>query len=131
MGYQKGCRVRKLFRLLDNTIMVKLSNKKIRWLVKNVSNGNVSTRDAANIYNITRRRVQQLVKEYNDTGNIPELKANRRPRTYLTDKQKQRIDEAWNEARLGARLLYYELKKRGFVIPKNKIHQYLTETEEA
>lgn len=108
--------------------MVKLSNKKIRWLVRNVTKGGVSTKDAATIYNITQRRAQQLVKGFNDTAVIPTLSCNRRPRTFLTGEQKRAIDKAWDEARLGARLLYYELRRRGHRIPKNKIHEYLTET---
>lgn len=109
--------------------MVKLNNKKIGWIVKHiVDKGDVSVKQAAMVYSITRRRVQQLVKEYKETGKEPVLKWNRRPRTYLSDEQKRIIDKVWEETRRGARLLYYELKKRGHLIPKNKIHTYLRET---
>jgi len=60
--------------------VVKLTNKKIRWLVKNVAAGKVSTGDVASTYGVTQRRVQQLVKEYKDTGKIPELNPKRRPK---------------------------------------------------
>ena len=108
--------------------MVKLTNKKIRWLVKNVTAGKVSTKDIASTYGVTQRRVQQLVKEYKDTGKIPELNPKRRPKTELTDEQKKAIDKAWEDQRLSAKLLYWELKRKGQPVPKNKIYQYLKAT---
>ncbi|RLF97491.1 hypothetical protein DRN58_08695, partial [Thermococci archaeon] len=50
---------------------------------------NQNTKTMAEIYGITRRRVQQLVKEYRKTGEVPKLKKNRRPRTYHTKKEKK------------------------------------------
>jgi len=54
--------------------MTKLNNKKIKYII------NQNTKAMAEIYDITRRRVQQLVKEYKKTGEVPKLKKNRRPR---------------------------------------------------
>ena len=68
------------------------------------------------------------MKEYRDEGEITKLKKNRRPKTYLTDEQKKIIEEAWREIQIGVRLLYYELRKRGYMIPPNKIHRYCRET---
>jgi len=48
--------------------VVKLSNKKIAWIVKHVSSGEVSTKDAADLYGITQRRVEQLTKKYLEQG---------------------------------------------------------------
>ena len=58
--------------------MVKLTNAKITWIVRHVENGNITTRQAADIYNISMRRVQQLVKEYREKGRIPKLNKNRK-----------------------------------------------------
>ena len=57
--------------------MVKLTNAKIKWIVRHVENGNITTRQAADIYNISIRRVQQLVKEYREKGRIPKLNKNK------------------------------------------------------
>ena len=108
--------------------MVKLTNAKIKWIVKHVENGDITTRQAADTYNVSIRRVQQLVKEYRDKDRVPTLNKNRRPKTYLTEEQKKIIDEVWNEMKVGARLLYYEIRRRGYKIPHNKIHSYLKET---
>ena len=108
--------------------MVKLNNKIIKWIVKNVSKDRISTKDAADIYKISQRRVQQLAKKYSDTDEIPKLNWNRRPKTDLTKEQKQVIDKAWEETRLGSKLLYFELKeRRGTPVPKNKLIKYLKE----
>jgi len=87
-----------------------------------------NNKTAADIYGVTIRRVQQLVKEYREKNIIHKQKKNRRPKTYLTEEQKKIIDEVWNEMRVGARLLYYEIRRRGYKIPHNKIHSYLKET---
>ena len=105
--------------------MVKLNKNKIKWLIKQVVNNGKKPSEVANVYKITARRVRQLVQEYKKTGKMPELKRNRRPRTYLSEEQKKAIDKAFNEERLSARLLYYELKARGIKVPKNKLYQYL------
>ena len=56
------------------------------------------------------------------------MRKNRRPRTYLTKEEKEMIDKVWNETKRGARLLYHELRTRGYKIPHNKIHAYLKQT---
>lgn len=110
--------------------MVKLNNKKIRWIIRHiVVLGEETPKSAATIYEITERRIRQLVKHYRMTGEVPTLKKNRRPKTFLTDEEKRIIDKVWEEVRLGGRLLYYELRARGYAIPHNKINKYLLATD--
>ena len=122
------CRVRKLFRLQPSPdrIMVKLTDKKIKWAIHQVVTGKKSTKTVAHIYNISQRRIQQLVKIFKDSGEYPQLKMNRRPKTHLTDKQKEIIEKAYRESHLGARLLRHHIQRYyGVSIPQNKIHSYL------
>ena len=106
--------------------MVKLTNKKIRWAVKQVVKENRDTKVIAKTYGVSRRRIQQLARQYKETGEYPILNMKRRPRTYLNDEQKQIIEKAYNECFLGARLLRYHIKKHYKQnIPQNKIHQHL------
>ena len=58
---------------------------------------------------------------------MPELEVNGRPRTFLTQEQIKIINHVFNETKLGPRLLFCELKKRGFKIPKNRMSEYLKE----
>jgi len=109
--------------------MVKLSNKKIAWIVKHVSSGEVSTKDAADLYGITQRRVEQLTKKYLEQGEIPKLNPNRRPKTSLKKAGVEGMQSPlWEETRFGSKHLYKELKHRGCSIPKNKLIQYMKET---
>jgi transposase len=106
--------------------MVKLTERKIKWAVKHVINRGESTAVVAAIYGVSRRRIQQLVNSYKETGAYPVLDRKRRPRTPLSAEERQIIEAAYNESFLGARLLRYHIKKHyKRNIPHNKIHQHL------
>jgi len=105
--------------------MVKHTNKKIKWAVHQMVTGKITT-TVAHIHNVSQRRIQQLVKIVIDLWNYPQLKMNRRPKTHLTDKQKEIIKKPYRESHLGARLLRHHIKRYyGVSIPQNKIHSYL------
>lgn len=77
---------------------------------------------------ITPRRVQQIYRGFKETGTVPKLNRNRRPRTFLMEEQQQIIDKAYHEVYLGARLLRHHIKRcDGMNVPQNKIHKYLLE----
>lgn len=108
--------------------MVKLTDKKIKWTVNYVVKKGGDSEVAAAIYGVSRRRIQQLIKTYKETGEYPKLRMNRRPRTHLTDEEKGMIEEAYRESFLGARLLRYHIKKmHGHNISHRRIHEYLLE----
>ncbi len=105
--------------------MAKLTDKNIKWIIRHAEiQKDETTKNISLMYKISQRRVQQLRKEYKDTGEIPRLISTRRPKTELSDKDKEIIRKAWNEERVGARLLYYGLKAKGHKIPHNKINKY-------
>ena len=105
--------------------MTKLNKTKIKWLIRQVIRFHKRPEDIAPVYRITARRVRQLVQSFKKTGKMPELKQTRRPEISLTPEQIQTVDQVFNETRLGARLLYLELKSRGKPIPKNKLYEHL------
>ena len=94
-------------------------------MIRQVVRSGKKPSEVAPVYEITVRRVQQLVQSYKKTGKMPELKPWRRPKTSLSDEQKEAIDKTFEETKLSARLLYYELKARGTKVPKNKLYEYL------
>ena len=85
--------------------MVKLTDKKIKWAVKQIINKVESTAMVAAIYGVSARRIQQLVESYKETGEYPVLDRKRRPGTPLSDEDERIIERAYNESFLGARLL--------------------------
>jgi putative transposase len=108
--------------------MVKLTDKKIKWAVKQVINKGESTAVVAAIYGVSRRRIQQLVERYKETSEYPVLDHKRRPRILLSAEEKRIIEDAYDESFLGARLLRYHLQKHyNRNVPQNKIHQHLLE----
>ena len=54
------------------------------------------------MYKISQRHVQQLRKEYKETGKIPRLIVSRRPKTETSDYDKEIIKKAWYKKRVGA-----------------------------
>ena len=91
--------------------MVKLTDKKIEWAVKQVINKGESTGLVAAIYGVSMRRIQQLVKYYRETGEYPMLDKKRRPKTHLSDVEKRIIEDVYNASFLGARLLRSHIQK--------------------
>ena len=105
--------------------MTKLNKKRVKWLIDQIVKNNKKPKDICAVYDITERRVQQLIKSYRETKKYPGLKSNRRPKTNLSYEQEQVIETAYNETLLSPKLLYYELKRRGAYAPKNKIYLFM------
>jgi len=107
-------------------VMIKLTDKKIKWAINQVVKHKKNTKSVARLLDVSQRRIQQLVKIYRETGEYPQLNPNKRPKTYLTEEEKDIIEEAYTKSRLCARLLEYHIKRYYKVsIPHNKIHKYL------
>ena len=105
--------------------MTRLSNAKIKWMVRQVVLKGASAVDIAKVYAVTPRRVRQLVARYRSTGRYPLLNPQRRPATFLSPDQKAAVDAAFDDTKLSPRLLYYELNRRKTPVPKNKLYAYL------
>ena len=111
---------------LSELSMTKLTNTKLKWIVRKNKKG-MKTEEIADAMNVTPRRVQQIIKDYRFTGIMPTLTKSRRPKTYLTEEQRQSADKAFEKTLLSPRLLYYELQRRKTPIPKNKLYEYMKE----
>ena len=106
--------------------MVRLKERKLEWAFKQKVRG-VENKEIYPMLNVKKRRFQQLYAEYKMTGKVPELKWNRRPKTFLKEDDKALIDRAIekSELRSAIHLRLYIKKYYGKNIPHNKIHQYL------
>ena len=108
--------------------MVKLNKTKVKWLVRQVIKENRKPSEVASVYDLSLRRVQQLVRHFRQTGEMPVLRTNRRPKISLTEEQKELIYITHLKHRVGARLLKIALDEDhpNNRISKNKIHEYLS-----
>jgi len=106
--------------------MTKLTNTKIKWIIRQKKKS-MKVKEIADAMGVSKRRIQQINKEFLLIGNMPELNKSRRPKTFISEEQKKTIDLAFKDTKLSARLLYYELIKRGTKVPKNKLYSYMKE----
>lgn len=105
---------------------MKLSKKKIRWIIRQKEKKE-SSGIIAKIQHITRRRVDQLWKQYRETGIIPLIgEMMGRPKKPVTPEEFGVIDQAYQRFRYGARMLAQLIRKDYAVnISHNRIHRYL------
>ena len=104
---------------------MKLDEKAIGWIIREKKKG-TPTRIITEIEGITRQRVIDY-KQYRETGRIPELRNPGRPRKELSDGEIGAIKEVYEEYRCNAVVLQTILRKKGFNVSKNKIHEVLDE----
>jgi len=105
---------------------MKLTRKKIRLIIRKKEK-NESSGVIAKILHITRRRVDQLWKQYRETGVIPVIgKAMGRPKKPVNKEESRIIDEVYQRFRYGARMLeFLILQLYSVIISHNRIHRYL------
>jgi putative transposase len=104
--------------------MVKLKEGKLKWALKQKAKKN---KDLAYICGVGVRRFQQLKGHYRQTGDIPGLNPERRPRTELTKEDKELIDKSVKKSKLNGavKLRLYIDKYYKKKLPYGKIHEYL------
>lgn len=108
--------------------MTKLSNKRVKFAIKAILHGEANCSQLAKTFEVTPRRIRQLMAEYKKTERVPTLTKQRRPKIFLSEEQKKLIDKAYEDSRLSATLLRLHIKKKYQAnIPHNKIHAYLKE----
>jgi putative transposase len=112
-----------------NSKNLKLTPKKLKYLIKKKEEGMLS-RTIAEDLKISKRRVNQIWKEYREKGTIPIIGENvgRPADPPLTDHEKEIIRRAKHRYKLGARRLEPLIDREdGIHIPHNRIHRFLLE----
>ena len=106
-----------------------LSNEDVRTIIRLIDDYEMSTRYAAERFGVTQRRIQQLVKEYRDTGTVPRLKRQgRNPYASYPDDIEERVRRAWMKLHMGAGAIAAYLRARdGIRIDNNRVHEILLE----
>ncbi len=105
---------------------MKLNKKRIRWLVNQKKKGESSDAIAKNM-KLSKRRVEQIWKEYRETGKDPAVGKNLgRPEKAITKNEAEIIKQAFDCYKFGARMLESVLD--GFYnihVPHNRLHTHM------
>lgn len=95
-----------------------LSNDDRRFIVQSVENG-YKVSDLAKMFNVTPRRVQQIIKE-----NMDGTKQDKRD-VKITESIAKEIEDLWNTYKIGSRTIYYLLKSRDRSVSYYQIYNYM------
>jgi putative transposase len=112
--------------------MVKLNERKIRWIIHEKLRGR-GAGELALIQRVSHRRVEQLWQMYKRTGEIPALKKPGRPgEASISLRDATLILEAYDRLKVNALTLESVLKHvYGMNLPHNRIHMVLKENGRA
>jgi len=110
---------------------VKLDQEDVTRICQRVVDHDMDTGLVAEQFEISQRRVQQLVKEYRDGGEIPQLETpGRKPYGEYPDDLEQRILELRQRLGAGAVAIAHFLRVRDNIsIDNNRVHAILEEAE--
>ncbi|HWQ20666.1 MAG TPA: IS481 family transposase, partial [Methanotrichaceae archaeon] len=105
---------------------MKLNKKRVHWLIHQKQKG-VTSKDLAAIMKLSCRRVEQVWKYYQDTGQeLPVGEKMGPPRKPFDSNEAEIVKEAYERYKYGARMLELIIKKVYKVqISHNRIHMYL------
>ncbi len=104
--------------------MLKLNQKKIRWIVREVEKKELSVYQIAKIQKITPRHVRSIYKRFKNVKK-PRLKHCGSKPVRITDEERNLVIDARKDNPLGAVNLETILNERGIHMPHNKIHRIL------
>lgn len=112
--------------------MVKLNERKIRWIIQQKLGGR-GTGEIALIQRVSRRRVEQLWQAYRLAGVLPALKKAGRPRNAtISLRDAALILETYDRLKVNALTLERALKhSHGVNLPHNSVHVILKENGRA
>jgi len=105
---------------------MKLNKTKVRFILRQYRK-HASTKEISRDVKVSQRRVQQIIKEYRETGLEPVLgeKVGRPVKPY-DEKESEIVREAHVRYRFGARMLEPVIRKQYKIcISHNRIHMYL------
>ncbi len=97
---------------------IMLSGDDKRFIVKSVENG-YKVSDLAKMFNVTPRRVQQILKEDLNGG------SDRKKFASLTAEEAREIEDLWVNYKIGSRTIYYLMKSKGKNVSYYQIYNFM------
>ena len=121
-----GCVIQKLFPYGEFLPCMKLTKPKLLETIRRKNNG-CTTYQARKIAGISIRRVNQVWKEYQETGKIPEIgNKNGRPAKPIQEYELTMVKEAYSKYRVSASTLMKLIERDyGIHINHNHIHKVM------
>ena len=108
--------------------VTKLTDLRIAYLVRQAQNrwdGDALPQMAAR-WGVTRRWLRKLLQRWRESGVVPRLNPNRRPKgPPLSGAQEQLIATEWHRAPRGATQIWKSLSRQGIHLPHAKVYLYL------
>ncbi len=95
-----------------------LSTDDKKFIIKSVENG-YKVSDLAKMFNVTPRRVQQILKEDVSGEN------SRRKFSTLTQEEAKEIENLWVNYKIGSRTIYYLMKSKGRNVSYYQIYNFM------
>jgi putative transposase len=110
----------------QQSLMKKLNQKKIKWIVKEGDKRDKGFYTIAHIQHITPRWAREVHKKYKDNREPKLLPCGRKPRP-IANEERKLVTETYKEFRVGATMIEQILDERGVHINHNRIHRILLE----
>jgi putative transposase len=106
--------------------VTKLTDKKIRWIIKEKTKEILSTNDIALLQNVSESRIRQIWCHYRIAKTVPILGKPGRPSRIITNEEISAVIGTYKEYPCSAVVLETILDNRhGIKIPHNRIHKIL------
>jgi putative transposase len=106
--------------------VVKLTDRKIRWIIREKKKEILSTNDIALLQNVSGSRIRQIWCYYKIASTVPLLRRPGRPSRLTTSEEISAVIGTYKEYPCSAVVLETILDKRhGIKIPHNRIHKIL------
>ena len=106
--------------------VTKLTDQKIRWIIRAKMKKILSTNDIALLQNVSGSRIRQIWRQYRNTMTVPILAKPGRPSRSITKEEISAVVGIYKEYPCSAVVLETILENRhGIKIPHNRIHKIL------
>ena len=106
--------------------VTKLTDQKIRWIIREKMKEILSTNDIALLQNVSGSRIRQIWRQYRNTMTVPILAKPGRPSRSITKEEISAVVGIYKEYPCSAVVLETILENRhGIKIPHNRIHKIL------
>ena len=132
--FQSYCSIYKIFRQPlkggRSWCQGSLHNRDVENLIYKVKGQNLKTKTAAWLYDVSQRRIQQLVKEHYETGKISVIHQRGRKPKEPDENLRLEVIRVKRDLKIGSNTVTRYIRKNcGLSVDNNEVHKILVEEE--